>query len=1362
MTPTAISALRQRIQTAVEAGQIKQIALAKGASIDPAQLSRFLKGGGGISDAQLAVLQTSFDNLVEAPDPLPPEYALRLAKLLRDDKLVLFVGAGLSMQCPPVAAHDKGFPSWGELVEIVAEQFDADVVNAADFRSAPTVFFDYVRALDDGEAKLKAALRSALDSSRVSVAPAHTVLARLPWAEVWTTNYDDILERAFHAKQVNGNADHSLIALYTRQKTPFVLHLHGTVNDPHTLGKRSYEQWPQNNEKLISHLRNTLLNGRTALFVGYGMGDPNLDSEFGWLRNVTDNDMRLYGFLHNVSKGLLRAYEASINLHAVSLSSNAEYVAAFRQIEREYRVLTGELARGDVDTMAASIVADTETSADAYERTQLAVAMRRRWDDSGVAGLYLTDAKYRADDLGVDHVFVEPSVANWSAALSATVWSSAHGVIEVWREDGKPIGWDVADSEAPVKLRSTPPVAPPPAEPALASLARQRLVVLLGDPGSGKSLLLRKIARTAAEAWQNASSAVPSPLPIYLRLNAWESRQSASATDVALLNVVRDELLTYADVPREQIQQWTSSDRPILWLLDGLDEVRSQAARDGVREAVATLARTRPQDRFIVSARPSGYRTRFDGQWRELELQPLNDDQQTAVLERWRKITADRDNLTLDVSGLVKDLKASRALSDLRGNPLMLTLAILFYRIKRRLPRDRWEYYEIVDTNLRDQLARQRALREQPVERERRAWADILGRIALSGMRAGLAEDGRGKVRFSRDEIETIVVEYHRAQQCTLREALAEAERFLRAADDLLGVIVAFAPDEYGFLHLTFQEYHAARRLLQMNLPHEKAEREQLMADAWDHPDWKEVWQLVVLGAVDTGHPEVFEALCASAQENGWAEIDVLLPRRELQQLEWAGLVGARVFGTVAWARIEAWTLRQIPSDVWPRRIAETLGAWSWPLPTSLKRSLLTRLGDLEDGVFTQGCVALSLASSATEPDVRNSLLTVFVGAASISGPAIEFVKQALVQVASDAGVQHGLLSLIRDEDADHHVRRHAALLVASVSSDSSARAVLLKFLLDGDENIYSRRNVANEIAIVISEPAVRDSILKFIRGKKFAKVITTVDLVRDTCAVIALAGVATEPTVRQILTAILTNGTLHKSVRAAAAEALANVATEPDVRDALLKLLRQKNVGEDLLRGLLQAAVNVAMQPAVREAVLTILNNRNASEHVRGMAAHALACVATEPSIRDVLLGFWQEQGARGYAIQSAVQALTSVAAEPLVRDALLVLLRDPNANGYARLLALQALTPAVAEHPVLDAMLATLQSGKSTYFLRGNAARALSSVASQPVVREALRSLLGKKADVYVRDHAVHALSSVAFRARQRRVEVGSVAGK
>jgi hypothetical protein len=57
------------------------------------------------------------------PGPLPDQLAQTLAHKLRDDKLVLFAGAGLSMQAKACDGSDRQMPDWNELLAGVAARF---------------------------------------------------------------------------------------------------------------------------------------------------------------------------------------------------------------------------------------------------------------------------------------------------------------------------------------------------------------------------------------------------------------------------------------------------------------------------------------------------------------------------------------------------------------------------------------------------------------------------------------------------------------------------------------------------------------------------------------------------------------------------------------------------------------------------------------------------------------------------------------------------------------------------------------------------------------------------------------------------------------------------------------------------------------------------------------------------------------------------------------------------------------------------------------------------------------------------------------------------------------------------------------
>ena len=114
--------LVQRIEQAVSEKRFTQKKLAEQANIDAAQLNRYLKTGAGISASQLAMLEQALAELTAVPQPIPAELAVEMARKLRDNRLVLFVGAGLSRQCLPVSPRTTGLPSWQGLVEAVVAQ----------------------------------------------------------------------------------------------------------------------------------------------------------------------------------------------------------------------------------------------------------------------------------------------------------------------------------------------------------------------------------------------------------------------------------------------------------------------------------------------------------------------------------------------------------------------------------------------------------------------------------------------------------------------------------------------------------------------------------------------------------------------------------------------------------------------------------------------------------------------------------------------------------------------------------------------------------------------------------------------------------------------------------------------------------------------------------------------------------------------------------------------------------------------------------------------------------------------------------------------------------------------------------------
>lgn len=143
-------------------------------------------------------------------------------------------------------------------------------------------------------------------------------------------------------------------------------------------------------------------------------------------------------------------------------------------------------------------------------------------------------------------------------------------------------------------------------------------LLILGDPGSGKTTTLLELARERIEIAEQDESA---PIPIVLNLSSWaEARKPIKEWLI-------DELHTKYLVPRQVGQAWLENNA-LLLLLDGLDEVVERYRN----ECVATINEFRKAHgftRLVVCSRTVDYgmltaKLQLSG---AVVLQPLNDEQ---------------------------------------------------------------------------------------------------------------------------------------------------------------------------------------------------------------------------------------------------------------------------------------------------------------------------------------------------------------------------------------------------------------------------------------------------------------------------------------------------------------------------------------------------------------------------------------------------------------------------------------------------------------------------------------------------------------------------------------------------------------
>ncbi len=212
-------------------------------------------------------------------------------------RVAVMVGAGLSLNSRPSPGVSTHFPTWRQLARVFFDHLNPPSPTETEEQkaererqfigsSALTLASEYQAVFDRG--KLESLLRAAIPDSDHEPGDIHNLLLELPWEDVFTTNYDTLLE----GTEVRDRAYQLVTTVneLTFAYRPRIVKLHGSLH-PQTqfiITEEDYRSYPNYFALFVNTVRQSLVEN-TFVLIGFSGDDPNFLDWAGWIRDELGN-----------------------------------------------------------------------------------------------------------------------------------------------------------------------------------------------------------------------------------------------------------------------------------------------------------------------------------------------------------------------------------------------------------------------------------------------------------------------------------------------------------------------------------------------------------------------------------------------------------------------------------------------------------------------------------------------------------------------------------------------------------------------------------------------------------------------------------------------------------------------------------------------------------------------------------------------------------------------------------------------------------------------------------------------------------------------------------------------------------------
>lgn len=364
-------------------------------------------------------------------------------------------------------------------------------------------------------------------------------------------------------------------------------------------------------------------------------------------------------------------------------------------------------------------------------------------------------------------------------------------------------------------------------------------LLLIGQPGAGKTTFLRMLAHEYARPEPADRLAIGARVPVLVPLPAYARAREERRAALTLLEFVGDWLVSEG-IPGAGALAEAPDD--LLLLLDGLDEVRGADTRRAIVEEVRRLP-VADGPAVVLSGRTLVLDDLTEEQTRAFALRGTRAPDPHDIESFLRRFFTARRLPAAEEQArhAAVQVGADPELAELARTPLLLVFLALLHELEGRIPDRRFLLYHKIAEILLDRWERARA---------RARGAGVPGRsLALGDTRRVIGALAWWMIEGGRDEVSTSdlyaeLTRIERARGATPEEAAARAAGLAEVLQSGSALLASAGDGRWRFVHATLAEYFAG-----VEFARGGARWEQVLRDIF-RTDWQEI---VVFGAGELG-----------------------------------------------------------------------------------------------------------------------------------------------------------------------------------------------------------------------------------------------------------------------------------------------------------------------------------------------------------------------------------------------------------------------------------------------------------------------------------------------------------------------------